>query len=219
MAKQDAIIDRPLRAEKESATNGVCKDKQLKPRQDAVDVASLAISETPPSGRQDSSPRLSHRPSPQQQQQRQQQQQPQPLHPRPASGSPPIQSLLVLQEQHPLKNTTANRTRTSSPAGLGREGEGGATVDKPLDDPLPSNSTTALAADLDPTSAQTLDNSDDTEANVGLARWHLCRSNPFDLTAPLFFFSFFSSISPFPSPVLGHSTSQEWNHWQCNRHH
>ncbi|OAQ24588.1 hypothetical protein K457DRAFT_827811 [Linnemannia elongata AG-77] len=172
MAKQDAIIDHPHQAEKESATNGVCKDKQLKPQQDAVDIASLAIGETPTSGRQDNSPRLSHRPSPQQQQQRQQQQQPQPLHRHPSSGSPPTQSLSVLQEQHPLKNTTANRPTTSSPAGSRRGGEGGALVDKPFDGPSPSNSTTALAADLDPTSVQTLDNSDDTEANVGLARWH-----------------------------------------------
>lgn len=174
MAKQDAIIDHPHRAEKESATNGVCKDKQLKPQQDAVDVASLSIGETPPSGRQDNSPRLSHRPSPQQQQLRQQQQQPQPLHQRPSSGSPPTQSLSVLQEQHPLENTTDNRTTTSSPAGLGRGGEGGATVDKPLDGPSPSNSTTALATDLGPPSIQTLDNSENTEANVGLARWHVC---------------------------------------------
>ncbi|KAF9542850.1 hypothetical protein EC957_001505 [Mortierella hygrophila] len=52
MAKQDAIIDCPHQIEKESATNGFCKDKQLqlqlKPQQDAVDVASLAIVDLDP---------------------------------------------------------------------------------------------------------------------------------------------------------------------------
>lgn len=80
---------------------------------------------------------------------------------------------MLQEQQYPLKNTTANRSTTSSPAG--DEGGGGAMVDKPFDDgPSPTNSIMALAADLDPASVQTLDNSQDTKTNAGLARWHVC---------------------------------------------
>jgi hypothetical protein len=168
MAKQDAIIEHP-QAEKETATNGVCKDKQLKPHQHVANVASLAIGETPRAARQHDSPRTPHRPLPQQQQQLQLQ----PSFRRLSSGLPSDQSLPMLQEQqHPLKSTIVNKLTTSSPAGDESRRE---MVDKPLNDgPSPISSMVALAADLDPTSVQTLHNSQDTKTNAGLARWHVC---------------------------------------------
>ncbi|KAF9084792.1 hypothetical protein BGX23_010239 [Mortierella sp. AD031] len=64
MAKQDAVTIHPRDAEKDDTANGTCKDKQLKVP-DLVDVAGLAIRDTPSSGRQHNSPDLGHCTSPQ----------------------------------------------------------------------------------------------------------------------------------------------------------
>ncbi|KAG0196627.1 hypothetical protein BGX33_001422 [Mortierella sp. NVP41] len=49
MAKQDAVTIHPRDAEKDDTANGTCKDKQLKVP-DLVDVAGLAIRDTPSNG-------------------------------------------------------------------------------------------------------------------------------------------------------------------------